>query len=271
MKKGIIIGVITLTVIAIGGGYYAYSHEHNSVKFNTKVVQGSTPTNNNNNNNGKNKINNGIKVASSSNNKNAKQEKVSFSKEDISNYYKLSQNVGDIGLPSASMTTNLEAYKTIDGVNYYSTYSYDTRAAYQNDTSTPQGGNYSHMISSKIVSLNNQTVLENTFGLIDSSKMSSLEIENQVYKIAAMYVEGYTANDPKLVVSENDNYEGNLNLIPEMKVNLNNYKDSGKGKLYEVIASLNGYNTPIYVGLDGYIYVSSEQDFNQLFFPNKAN
>ncbi|MGL4453230.1 MAG: hypothetical protein ACRCTZ_18875 [Sarcina sp.] len=284
MKKGII-GIIVLAIIA-GGGYYAYSHMKSS---NNKQSVTAQAENNNNNNTVTQNTSNSTNTNTSSNSKttdsqSSKTNKVSsnsnttiinsnksFSKEDMSNYYKLSQNVGDIGLPSAAMTTNLDAYKTIDGVNYYSTYSYDTRAAYQNDTSTPQGGNHSHMVSSKIVSLNNQTISKSTFGIIDSSKMSATNIENQIYKIAAMYVEGYTANDPNLVVSANDNYEGNLNVIPEMQVNLNNTKEVGNEKLYEVIANLNGYSTPIYVGLDGYIYISSEQDFNQLFFPNRVN
>ena len=266
MKKGIIIGVIAV-IIAVGSGYFAYSHSENS-----KVV-----TNNSNV-----KTTESVKKVESSNikKKNAKSDNKTevttnlgfkFSVEGMNNYYKLSQNVGDIGLPSASMTTNLENYKTIDGVNYYSTYSYDTRAAYKNDTSTPKAGNYSHMINSKIISLDGKTISSNQFGIIDSSNLSDLQLKNQIYKVAAMYLEGYTANDPTLVVSSNDNYEGNLNAVPEMSINLDEFKDSGKGKLYEVTASLNGYKTPIYVGIDGYIYVTSENNFNQLFFPNKLS
>ncbi|MGL5067850.1 MAG: hypothetical protein ACRC6T_08560 [Sarcina sp.] len=265
MKKGII-GIIVIAIVAVGG-YIVYSHTT------TQKISPISTTNTGSDgktSDGKNLSSTNEKqvqkeVSSSS------QNGVNFTKSDMSNYYKLSQNVGDIGLPSASMTTNLDAYKTIGGVNYYSTYSYDTRAAYQNDTSKPVEGNYSHMINSKIISLDGKTVSDSAFKTIDSSKMSQKDIVTQVYKIAAMYVEGYTANDPTLVVSANDNYEGNLNVIPQMKVNLDNFKDSKKGKLYEVTASLNGYETPIYVGLDGYIYVSSEQDFNQLFFPNKVS
>lgn len=266
MKKGNIVAVIALIIIC-SGGYYLYSRSNNKIDLKKeKIATTSSLKNNLSDNNKKVEQKNNL----SDDNKKIEQKNILFSKSDISNYYKLSQNVGDIGLPSASMTTNLDSYKTIDGVNYYSTYSYDTRAAYKNDISIVKDGNYSHLVSSKIISLNKKSISRNNFGKINEDHLNDVEIERQIRRIAAMYIEGYTANDPNLVVNENDNYEGNLNILPDMKINLNNYKIINDEKLYQVIVNLNGYTTPLYVGLDGYVYVLSEQDYNKLFFPNKV-
>ena len=250
MKKGVIIGIIIIVIGA--GGYLVYSHvSKKSVSANSVNTAGIES------------------VVNPVNTEVVKSTKVEFSKADTSNYYKLSQVVGDIGLPSSALTVNLDSPKNINGVNYYKTYSYNTRAAYNNDNSKVENGNYSHIANKKIISLDGKSINESAFGQIDYSKMSSQDKYNAIYKIAAMYVEGYTANNPNLVVSANDNYEGDLNAEPEMTVDLTNTKNINSEELYNVVISVNGYKTSIYVGLDGYIYVRSQNDYYQLFFPNK--
>lgn len=245
MKKGYLIGGI---IIAIGVGIASYALT-SKLQVNQNTIQTS--------------IN--ILTQNSSN-----IIKPTFTTQEQSTYYKLSQNVGDIGMPSASMTTNLNEPKEINGVAYYKTYSYDTRAAYQNDTSTPTNNNYSHLIDSKIISLNGASISNDLFGTLNTSELSNTQIENEIAKIAAMYVEGYTANNPSIKPGVNDDYESNLNEIPIMSVNLNITKNINNETLYNVIVTLNNKQIPIYVGLDGYIYIASENYFNELFFPNKV-
>lgn len=262
MKKGIII--ITALIIIGGGGYYVCSCNNDKTDLNKGTIATQT-TNNNQNKTDVKKTSNIV-----SQDKKTQEDKELFSKEDMKNYYKLSQNVGDIGLPSSSMTTNLDSYKTIDGVNYYSTYSYDTRSAYGNDTSVVKDGNHAHLVNSKIISLDKKSISKDDFGKISVDNLNDMQLEREIRRIAAMYIEGYTANDPNLVVNENDNYQGNLNILPAMKVNINNYKIINNEKVYQVVVTLNGYTIPLYVGLDGYVYVSSEQDYDELFFPNRV-
>lgn len=257
MKKGLIIGGLVVIVVVAGGfAYYESTNKVNNVSNTTKpnVVSSSKNTANN----------------TSSNANLVMYAKPNFSEVETKNYYTLSQNVGDIGLPSAAMVANIDMFKNIDGVNYYKTYSYDTRAAYNNDNTTPSNGNYSHFLNMKIVSLDGQTISENSFGTLDTSNLTNQDKYNDIYKMAAMYVEGYTANNPKLVVTENDNYEGNLNATPDIKVNLNNTKVVNGETLYQVVVNVNNYTVPIYVGIDGYIYVASQSDFNKIFFPIKV-
>ena len=257
MKKGIIIGIIVVIVIG-AGGYATYSHTDKKNKVVSSVMPAASVS--------EAGIKNVIKPV---NTQVLKSTKVQFSKEATENYYKLSQVAGDIGLPSSSLTVNLDSYKSINGVNYYKAYSYNTRAAYNNDNSRVKDGNYSHMANEKAISLDGKSISLNEFGQVDYSKMSSQDKYNAIYKIAAMYVEGYTANNPKLVVSANDNYEGNLNAQPQMTVNLTNTKHIDSKELYKVTMSVNGYKTSIYIGLDGYVFVGSQKEYYQLFFPNK--
>ncbi len=249
MKKGSLIATGVIGLIIVAGGCITYAYESSG-----KLAKAETLT---------------VSANNSSNSNLTKYLKTTFTQTESDNYYKLSQNVGDIGLPSPSMTVNLNSYKTINGINYYKTYSYDTRADYKNDTTTPTDGNYSHLLNSKIVSLDGQTISANAFGKLDFSKLTNEEKFNDIYKIASMYVEGYTANNPKLVQNSNDNYEGNLNATPPLSVNLSKTKEFNNETLYEVTVDINNFKTPIYVGLDGYVYVASQTDFYQLFFPNK--
>ena len=251
MKKNAIVGIIIAIGIVIIGGYYTYSHFDKTSNNNPKAV-GSLAINNN------------------SNTQKVQSTKVSFSKTEVDSYYKLSQVVGDIGLPSASMTTNINLYNTINGVNYYKAYSYDTRAAYNNDNTTEENGNYSHLSNVKIVSLEGQTLTESEFGKLNTKNLTSQDKTNQIYKIASMYVEGYTANNPNLVINANDNYEGNLNAEPTLNVTLGNTKTVNNETLYRVTVNINNNEITMYVGLDGYIYISSQNDFNKIFFPNKV-
>ncbi|MGL4739945.1 MAG: hypothetical protein ACRC41_03965 [Sarcina sp.] len=294
MKKAIITIIIVLIIIGGAFGFYKYKNDK-AQSLNTNAVAGQVQVQNTQaadakkdvtSDNSQSQKKEPVKTEESSANVKAGDNNVTstndennptlkggktFSEKDMQTYYKLSQNVGDIGLPSAAMTTNLDEPKTINGVEYYSTYSYNTRAAYNNDSSTPQNGNYSHFIKEAVVSLSGAKIPRTEFGSIDTSKLNSTQITNQVYRIAAQYVEGYTANNPNLVLEANNNYEGNLNSVPDLTVSLNDPKvSSDHGNLYKVMVNINEFKTPIYVGLDGYIFVPSQQDFYQLFFPNKA-
>ena len=248
MKKGYLTGIIiVIAVVVVGGGIYFYKTSSKDSNATT-----SQPT----------------KITNSTNGTNIK---ATFTNQEQENYYKLSQNAGDIGTPSASMTTNLDQSKVINGVSYYKTYSYDTRAAFGNDTSTPTNNNYSHLINSKILSLTGQTIPIAQFGEINVSNLSTEQIKVQIAKIAALYVEGYTSNNPKLESNANNNYESNLNESPKIVVNLDNIQNVNNETLYNVNITINNKVIPIYVGLDGYIYISDSNYFNELFFPNNSN
>ena len=248
MKKEYLTGItIVIAVVVIGGGIYFY--KSSSKSSNITPSQSTT-------------------IATSTNGTNIK---ATFTNQEQENYYKLSQNVGDIGTPSASLTTNLDQSKVINGVSYYKTYSYDTRAAFGNDTSAPANNNYSHLINTKVISLTGQTIPTNQFGKLSVSDLSTEQIKTQIAKIAALYIEGYTANNPKLEPNANNNYESNLNESPNIEVNLNNIQNVNNETLYNVNITINNKVIPIYVGLDGYIYISNSNYFNELFFPNKAN
>lgn len=233
----------------------------NPPKLKDGVIQSNNKTNNNtNNNNNNNTINK---------NDNSDDTTTSFSDEESATYYKLAQIAGDYGLPAKSLVVNLSYPKKINGINYYKAYSYSTRSNYGKDKTTPINNNYSHFDNVKIISLDGKSISTSQFGEMDFSKLTSKEKYNEVYKLAAQYVQAYTANYPDLSVSSNDNYEGNLNNVPDLKINLNDTKIVNGQTLYQVIVSTNNYETPIYVGIDGFIFVNSETDFNQLFFPNK--
>ena len=248
MKKGYLTGIIiVIAVVVVGGGIYFY-------KTSSKNLNAITP-----------------QSTTNLSNTNTSTTKTTFTNQEQKNYYKLSQNAGDIGTPSASMTTNLDQAKVINGVSYYKTYSYDTRAAFGNDTSIPTNNNYSHLINTKVISLTGQTIPTNQFGKIGVSNLSTEQIKTQIAKIAALYIEGYTANNPKLEPNANNNYESNLNESPNIEVNLNNIQNINNKTLYNVNITINNKVIPIYVGLDGYIYISNSNYFNELFFPNKAN
>lgn len=269
MKKGYLVGILAvIVVVVVGCGVYFMNKP--STKTTTQNNQATTQTQENTSSNQNNKQNADTTSKTSSDSATPATSS-NFTQAQQQDYYKLSQNVGAIGLPSASMTCNINAYKTINGINYYKTYNYNTRAAYKNDNTTPENGNYSHLVSSKVISLDGQTISESDFGTLDTSKLTPTQIENEVQKIASLYVEGYTANNPNLVTDSNNDYEGNLNAQPQMSVDIGDTKNVNGETLYNVIVDINNFKTPIFVGLDGYIYIANETLYNQLFFPNKIN
>lgn len=281
MKKSHIVLIIIIIGLVIASGIYLYKINSNPVTT-KQDINTDVSANNKQTAETKGQVANKTDVASATNNKAAKTNtnteianqaasvnynKPSFTTKNSQTYYKLSQVVGDVGMPSPSMTTNLNAFTNVNGTDYYKTYSYDTRSAYGNDSTRTKEGNHAHLLNTKTVSLNGQAT--NNAASFDFSKLTNEEKYDDVYQIASMYVEGYTANKPDLVVNDNDNYEGNLNETPDLFVDLNDTKNFNGETLYKVTADVNNYKTPFYVGLDGYVFVSSEQDFNQLFFPNR--
>lgn len=264
MKKIIIISIIAI-IIVLGIVMYIYIPNNNNAtnKSQTTTTDGT-------------KINNTPPVAATtttnlSASTNMYSSNKSFSKNESDLYYSLETVAGDCGLPSASLITNLDNVMTENGISYYKVYNYATRSDYNNDNSSEQDGNYSHMLNVRVLSTDGKSLSPSDFKSIDFAKLTNEQKTNSIFKIAAQYVEGYTANYPGLKVEPNDNYEGNLNNIPDMQINLNNTKQINGQTLYQVIVSINNYDTPIYVGLDGFIYISSPNDFYKIFFPNKIS
>lgn len=201
-----------------------------------------------------------------------------FSTNQSSLYYKLEQAIGDEGMPSDSITVNLNNTVNINGEEYYKVYNYATRSAY----TTPKiykssNNNFSQLISNPVYISNSGSVIKEASSSITKNFNSNLENlsenekYNSIYQIVAEYVEGYTANNPNYKLSENDNYEGNLNNIPNIKIDLNNYKIINNMKCYRAEIDLNSKEIVIYAGLDGFIYVPSKINYEELFFPTYLN
>lgn len=201
-----------------------------------------------------------------------------FSTNQSSLYYKLEQAIGDEGMPSDSITVNLNNTVNINGEEYYKVYNYATRSAY----TTPKiykssNNNFSQLISNPVYISNSGSVIKEASSSITKNFNSNLENlsenekYNSIYQIVAEYVEGYTANNPNYKLSENDNYEGNLNNIPNIKIDLNNYKIINNMKCYRAEIDLNSKEIVIYAGLDGFVYVPSKINYEELFFPTYLN
>ena len=247
-KKKIIIAIIIVLIIVIGCvGFFIYSSQENS------------------NNSGS-----GTSSASSSTSL--------FSSNESALYYKLEQAVGDIGMPSNSITVNLNNTVTVNGETYYKVYNYATRAAY----TTPKiyegyNDNFSQLIAEPVyVSESGNTLTDESSDVSNEyysslDKLTESEQYTSIHQIVAEYVEGYTANNPEYKLSKNDNYEGNLNDAPTIKIDLNNYKTIENIKCYEATVSLNSKEITIYAALDGYIYIPSKTSFEELFFPAYEN
>ena len=201
-----------------------------------------------------------------------------FSTNQSSLYYKLEQAIGDEGMPSDSITVNLNNTVNINGAEYYKVYNYATRSAY----TTPKiykssNNNFSQSVSDPVYVSSSGSIIKEASSLITKDfnnnleNLSQNEKYNSIYQIVAEYVEGYTANNPNYKLSENDNYEGNLNNIPNIKIDLNNYKIINNIKCYKAIIHLNLKEIIIYAGLDGYIYIPSKINYEELFFPTYLN
>ena len=262
MKKWII-GIIIAAIVVIGGGYLIFSNNKKTDTNASKVTTTDNAKDVNTNIDKKDTGNLTLTSASVSSSQ-------SFSKQESDAYYKLAQVAGDYGLPANALVANMGAFKTVDGINYYKAYSYSTRAAFKNDSTTPVNGNYSHLANVKYLSLDGKSIDASKFGNLDFSNLTAEQKQNLIFKLAAEYVEGYTANYPNLKVEPNDNYEGNLNDIPDIKVDMNDTKVVNGETLYKATVDINNFKTPMYIGLDGYVFLASQQDFYQIFFPNKT-
>lgn len=181
-------------------------------------------------------------------------------------------------MPSNSITVNLNNTVTISGEAYYKVYNYATRSAY----TTPEiyegeNNNFSQLMSEPIYVSESGGVIKDASSSTSTEfnnnleNLSQNEQYNSLYQIVAEYVEGYTANNPNYKLSKNDNYEGNLNNVPTIKINLNTYKTINNIKCYEATVSLNSKEITIYAALDGYIYVPSKTNYEELFFPTYLN
>lgn len=255
--KKIIIPIIVVAV-ACGVGYYCYHVvKTNTVSENTTTSSSSTSATTSNNLTVDNPL---------------------FSTGQSSLYYKLEQAVGDTGMPSDSITVNLNNSVTINGETYYKVYNYATRSAY----TTPiiyegTDNNFSQLVSEPVYVSENGNIVKDASSEVTTefndnlSKLSNEEKYNSLYQIVAEYVEGYTANNPNYKTEDNDNYEGDLNDAPTIKINMDNYKTINNMDCYEATVTLNSKEITIYVALDGYIYVQSKTDYEELFFPAYLN
>ena len=181
-------------------------------------------------------------------------------------------------MPSDSITVNLNNTVTINGEAYYKVYNYATRSAY----TTPEiyegeNNNFSQLMSEPIYVSESGGVIKDASSSTSTEfnnnleNLSQNEQYNSLYQIVAEYVEGYTANNPNYKLSKNDNYEGNLNNVLTIKINLNTYKTINNIKCYKATVSLNSKEITIYAALDGYIYVPSKTNYEELFFPTYLN
>lgn len=264
MKKLKVILPLIIVLILLFIGIFLFTKYHN--KKNNINSKNNSPTYLSTNSNKKNS-------SSSTNNKISLPTPL-FTNTQKAEYYKLSTVEGDIGLPSSSLVTNLDNYITVNGIKYFDSYSYDTRASYKSPVLREDSNNNfaGEIKENHYVGLNG-TILSNTTEK-SSENINNLSNEEkyvQLYKIASEYIEGYTANYPNVEVQSNDNYEGNLNDITNLKINLNDSKEISNHKVYKVTVSLNNFTTDIYVSLDGYIFVPTAQAFEQLFFPGWLN
>ena len=243
-KNKLIVLIVVAVIVVCGVGYYGYT----TVKANT---------------------------VSENTGNSLKENKPLFSTAESNLYYKLEQAVGDEGMPSDSITVNLNNTVTINGEAYYKVYNYATRSAY----TTPEiyegeNNNFSQLMSEPIYVSESGGVIKDASSSTSTEfnnnleNLSQNEQYNSLYEIVAEYVEGYTANNPNYKLSKNDNYEGNLNNAPTIKINLNTYKTI---KCYEATVSLNLKEITIYAALDGYIYVPSKTNYEELFFPTYLN
>ncbi|QPJ86602.1 hypothetical protein HH195_11575 (plasmid) [Sarcina sp. JB2] len=246
-KNKLIVLIVVAVIVACGVGYYGYT-----------TVKASTVSENTSNS--------------------LKENKPLFSTAESNLYYKLEQAVGDEGMPSDSITVNLNNTVTINGEAYYKVYNYATRSAY----TTPEiyegeNNNFSQLMSEPIYVSESGGVIKDTSSSTSTEfnnnleNLSQNEQYNSLYQIVAEYVEGYTANNPNYKLSKNDNYEGNLNNVPTIKINLNTYKTINNIKCYEATVSLNSKEITIYAALDGYIYIPSKTNYEELFFPTYLN
>ena len=155
---------------------------------------------------------------------------------------------------------------------------YATRSAY----TTPEiyegnNNNFSQLISKPVYVSESGNVLSDISNSTSTefnnnlAKLSEEEQYNSLYQIVAEYVEGYTANNPNYKLSKNDNYEGDLNDTPTIKINLNTSKTIDNIKCYKATISLNSKEITIYTGVDGFIYVPSKTSYEELFFPAYLN
>ena len=247
-KKKIIIPIVVAVVVACGVGYYGYT----TVKTNT--------------------------VTSSSNSSNLTVNNPLFSTGQSNLYYKLEQAVGDIGMPSDSITVNLNNSVNINGETYYKVYNYATRSAYTTPVIYESSNNsFSQLTSEPVYVSESGNIIKNASSEMvtefnnNLDKLTNEQKYNSLYQIVSEYVEGYTANNHNYQTSKNDNYEGDLNNAPIIKINMSDYKTINNIKCYEATVSLNSKNITIYVALDGYIYVQSKTDYEELFFPSYLN
>ena len=133
-----------------------------------------------------------------------------FSTNQSSLYYKLEQAIGDEGMPSDSITVNLNNTVNINGEEYYKVYNYATRSAY----TTPKiykssNNNFSQSVSDPVYVSSSGSIIKEASSLITKDfnnnleNLSQNEKYNSIYQIVAEYVEGYTANNPNYKLSEN--------------------------------------------------------------------
>ena len=141
-KNKLIVLIVVAVIVVCGVGYYGYT----TVKANT---------------------------VSENTGNSLKENKPLFSTAESNLYYKLEQAVGDEGMPSNSITVNLNNTVTINGKAYYKVYNYATRSAY----TTPEiyegeNNNFSQLISEPIY------VSESGGVIKDASSSTSTEFNN---------------------------------------------------------------------------------------------
>ena len=184
-------------------------------------------------------------------------------------YYSIGTGLNLESLPGPELVTNLDNYITINGENYY--YVYTPTIDDYNMGGIPMdsaNGNFSQIGTGEYVNAEGVALPKSDYSLIGTAthseninNLSSNEIIDQLSRITSEYINCYVARGS---IIENGictgPYANMNNNVQTVTVNLNDYKIFNGEKAYSVTVNSKD-NTQLYVALNGYVYISTENGF----------
>ncbi len=184
-------------------------------------------------------------------------------------YYSICTGLNLESLPGPELVTNLDNYITINRQNYY--YVYTPTIDDYNMGGIPMdsaNGNFSQIGTGEYVNAKGVELPESDYSLISTAthseninNLSDNEIIAQLSRITSEYINCYVARGS---VIENGRCSGpyaNMNNNAQtVTVNLNAYKVFNGEKAYSVTVNSKD-NAQLYVALNGYIYIATENEF----------
>ena len=184
-------------------------------------------------------------------------------------YYSICTGLNLESLPGPELVTNLDNYITINRQNYY--YVYTPTIDDYNMGGIPMdsaNGNFSQIGTGEYVNAKGVELPESDYSLISTAthseninNLSDNEIIAQLSRITSEYINCYVARGS---VIENGRCSGpyaNMNNNAQtITVNLNAYKVFNGEKAYSVTVNSKD-NAQLYVALNGYIYIATENEF----------